>query len=240
MIIFLTVILFLVILWSICMPSYVVSLTTIPSRLEDIGQTIRSLEMQVVKPQKIILNIPEKYNRFKETVQTLPDFITNNPLVYVNKIREDYGPATKMLGILELDLKPSTVVLICDDDVNLYPHWSLVLLSSIFLNPRHISSIGPHDHRMYGELIFGNGGWGFYRNVINKNDILKTFHKNKEHCLMVDDNFFSEYFNNIITLPIHYMVMKDTHSKSNDALMYLRGDNSRKETKKRCLKNFNK
>ena len=50
---------------------------------------------------------------------------------------------------------------------------------------------------------------------------------------MVDDNFFSKYFNNIITLPIHYMVMKDTHSKNNDALMYLRGDNSRKETKKK-------
>ena len=57
---------------------------------------------------------------------------------------------------------------------------------------------------------------------------------------MVDDNFFSKYFNNIITLPIHYMVMKDTHSKNNDALMYLRGDNSRKETKKKCLKKFNK
>jgi hypothetical protein len=196
--------------------------------------------MQLVRPQKIILNIPEKYNRFKETVTEFPDFIAKNPLVYVNKIKEDYGPATKMLGILELDLTPNTAVLICDDDVHLYPHWSMILLSSIMLNPDHVSSIGPHDHRMYGELIFGNGGWGFYRNVINKSDILKTFHKNKEHCLMVDDNFFTKYFDKIITMPIHYMAMKDTISKHNDALMHLKGSDSRKKTKNKCLKNFSK
>jgi len=41
---------------------YIISLTTIPSRINYIETTIKSLVEQTLKPEKIILNIPKKYN----------------------------------------------------------------------------------------------------------------------------------------------------------------------------------
>ena len=41
---------------------YIISLTTIPSKINYIERTIKSLIEQTLKPEKIILNIPKKYN----------------------------------------------------------------------------------------------------------------------------------------------------------------------------------
>ena len=58
---------------------YIFSLTTIPSRLNHIEDTIISLINQTLKPEKIILNIPEKYGlRFKSTLDETS----------INKIKE--------------------------------------------------------------------------------------------------------------------------------------------------------
>ena len=43
------------------MNNYIVSLTTIPTRINFIEKTIKSLVEQTLKPSKIILNIPKKY-----------------------------------------------------------------------------------------------------------------------------------------------------------------------------------
>ena len=48
---------------------YILSLTTIPSRINYIESTIKSLINQTLKPEKIILNIPKKYNfRFEMSI----------------------------------------------------------------------------------------------------------------------------------------------------------------------------
>ena len=45
---------------------FCVSLTTIPSRINNIKPTIESITKQSVKPNKIYLNLPNKFKRFKD------------------------------------------------------------------------------------------------------------------------------------------------------------------------------
>ena len=83
---------------------YIISFTTIPTRLKNIHLTIDSLLNQIVMPEKIILNMPKIYSlRFKTSV----DIISVNELlkkyqnkIIINYLDEDYGPGTKLLGLL--------------------------------------------------------------------------------------------------------------------------------------------
>ena len=45
-----------------------VSISTIPQRLKNISTTIESLLTQTQKPDKIFINIPNKYKRFNEII----------------------------------------------------------------------------------------------------------------------------------------------------------------------------
>ena len=46
-----------------------VSLSTIPQRLKNLNESVKSLLKQTRKPDKIFINIPHKYNRFSETIE---------------------------------------------------------------------------------------------------------------------------------------------------------------------------
>ena len=46
-----------------------ISLTTIPSRVKNLHKSVESLLKQTHKPDKIFINIPNKYKRFKETIE---------------------------------------------------------------------------------------------------------------------------------------------------------------------------
>ena len=53
-----------------------VSLTTIPSRVKNLNKSVKSLLSQKCKPDKIFVNIPTKYKRFKEIIEKnhIPEF----------------------------------------------------------------------------------------------------------------------------------------------------------------------
>ena len=76
-----------------------VSISIIPQRIKNLNKSIESLLNQTRKPDKIFVNIPYKYKRFKETIKDnqIPKF--NNSIVEVTRC-EDYGPGTKLLGSL--------------------------------------------------------------------------------------------------------------------------------------------
>ena len=77
-----------------------VSLTTIPQRVKNLNKSVESLLKQSKKPDKIFVNIPLKYKRFKETIDDnkIPKF--DNSAVEITRC-EDYGPGTKLLGSLD-------------------------------------------------------------------------------------------------------------------------------------------
>jgi hypothetical protein len=218
---------------------YVVSLTTIPSRIGEIKRTIDSLKNQILRPQKIIINIPKIYERFGTSITKIPDFLKNDPMVHINIIEEDYGPATKMLGVLNMDIPPNMIVLICDDDVVYKKSWSLRLLVSVILCGKCVYSL--NGKREKKPTIFGNNGWGFYRRSVNKDDILRSYYKNKQHCNMVDDEFFTNYFNKKLkTKKDGNLYSGDVRKvQKTDGLHQLAGVHKRKPSQQKCNKNFN-
>ena len=71
-----------------------VSLTTIPQRIKYLNKSIESLLKQSKKPDKIFINIPFKYQRFKEVVSDneIPKF--DDSIIEITRC-EDCGPGTK-------------------------------------------------------------------------------------------------------------------------------------------------
>ena len=91
-----------------------ISISTIPPRLKNLNESIRSLLNQTRKPDKIFVNIPYKYKRFSETIEDnqIPKF--DSSVVEVTRC-EDCGPGTKLLGSLNKFEKNSLVILADDD-----------------------------------------------------------------------------------------------------------------------------
>jgi hypothetical protein len=92
----------------------VASLTTIPSRVDALKETLDSLLPQV---DHIYLSVAEAYVRFGGVGITLPSYLCETP--YVEKVTvvkgPDHGPASKYLGALSA-LPSQSWVFICDDD----------------------------------------------------------------------------------------------------------------------------
>jgi len=89
----------------------VISLTTIPSRITKIGPTIDSLINQSYKVDAIYISIPPFCDRLGTKY---PEYVFP-PEVTIIHPSKDYGPATKLLGLLEcVDVKDYIVIV--DDD----------------------------------------------------------------------------------------------------------------------------
>lgn len=100
------------------------SMTTNRSRVHRIHETINTL-LNFEKgwaPDLIQVNVPFVYLRTNETFSGLDNIeILRHPLVKVHRCR-DYGPITKLLGALETEKDPETVIVIVDDDYK-YPFY---------------------------------------------------------------------------------------------------------------------
>lgn len=95
----------------------VVSLTTIPSRLPLIEETIKTLLRQSLQPASIRLNIP-KYSKREKTEYIIPDHLHQLQSVEIVEC-DDYGPATKLIPSL-LQFESDQRIVVVDDDRN-YP-----------------------------------------------------------------------------------------------------------------------
>lgn len=72
-----------------------------PDRLiSDFFQSvINHLKAQTMSFTKIIINIPDVYQR-TNTVYVIPDWLQQEPRVLINRCH-DLGPATKLLGVYD-------------------------------------------------------------------------------------------------------------------------------------------
>lgn len=108
----------------------IVTLTTIPSRLKYINETIFSLINQSVNIDEIVLSLP--IESVREPCDGDPYKIANETRNFLKKYnvaiwrtKKDYGPATKLLGILERELpknlsKEEEPLIITVDDDKIY------------------------------------------------------------------------------------------------------------------------
>ena len=90
----------------------IVSLTTIPKRINHIHLVIQSLKRQTKPVTKILLWIPYTYKGNDEYI--IPDYLKNEKIVKIIRC-EDLGPATKFLHTIKY-LKSGEDFVVIDDD----------------------------------------------------------------------------------------------------------------------------
>ena len=183
-----------------------VSLSAIPPRIKNLNKSVESLLKQSRKPDKIFINIPYKYRRFKETVSNseIPKF--EDHIVEITRC-EDCGPGTKLLGSLEKVEKDSLIIL-ADDD-HFYEDY---MIEKFF----YFYSIAPNNAYSFyvhplGNFGIGQGADGF---AINTNHLkgINNFYdkvvKDYKELFLYDDlwiSYFLYFFkkNKILSLQEH-------------------------------------
>jgi len=96
----------------------VATLTTLPDRYSLLAKTVVSLDNQKRPFDAIYLTMPKVCKRLGTEYPPLPKEIS--AIVTVVKVKQDYGPITKLLGGLYRETDPNTVIVTVDDDV-VYP-----------------------------------------------------------------------------------------------------------------------
>lgn len=103
------------------MPRTIISLTTIPPRMGDLGPTLESLRNQTAQIDTIILWLPHRYRRAEFSQVALPDLPSG---VEVRGCDHDFGPATKILPAVRAFQGEDVRILYCDDDRIYHPDWA--------------------------------------------------------------------------------------------------------------------
>jgi hypothetical protein len=107
-------------------PRVIVSLSTVPDRIENLRPTIRSLLKQTRPPDEIVLAIPE-FSVRERRPYIMPKYISRLPRVRVLYCGKDWGPATKFIAAIRAELaegRKNTLIMVVDDD-RLYPRDAL-------------------------------------------------------------------------------------------------------------------
>jgi len=132
--------------------NYVISLTTIPTRLVKIEfmDIIRQLALLCPKVKMIVLNICRVYKHRSFSQLEIPIHIIQQikDLGIVINECDDYGPSTKFLGLLEnqLSIEEEDKIIILDDDWIYHPNmiemyelcYQLYQCDGVFINERDL------------------------------------------------------------------------------------------------------
>lgn len=105
----------------------VVSMTTTPIRLNTLHKTLPTILRQSFAPKAIYISIPYIHKRTGQPY-IIPAWLKDEKRITILR-SHDYGPATKLLGLLEqMNLPKNTIIITLDDDV-FYPRNLLLHLA---------------------------------------------------------------------------------------------------------------
>ncbi|MEL7114155.1 MAG: glycosyltransferase family 2 protein [Pseudomonadota bacterium] len=129
----------------------IASLSSIPPRFGDLGATLSSLLGQARRPDRIVLSIPRAYRRFPDWNGVLPEVPAGVEIIRA----ADFGPATKLLGLLRDGAPEGAQILFCDDDRIYDPLLTTRVLTEAEAHPEcAIAENGYHLSR-YGFTLDG-------------------------------------------------------------------------------------
>ncbi|WP_424962262.1 hypothetical protein [Ekhidna sp.] len=135
----------------------ILSLTTIPERIDHIQPTIKCLLHQRRLPQKICINIPFKsFRNNKEYI--IPTWLTELMAVEIVRVDQDYGPATKFIPTLD-SATQDQLILVVDDD-KMYP-------------PNYVNEF-ERTEKEHPECILAASGWRVPKDLIDKPTTLRS------------------------------------------------------------------
>ena len=93
----------------------IVSLSTIPSRIELMDPTLKSLLDQTVLPKYIYINVPE-FSKREQCEYPIPERFLNHPIIKIIRSEKDWGPATKSIPAIMKEKEANSPLLVLDDD----------------------------------------------------------------------------------------------------------------------------
>lgn len=167
-----------------------INFTTIPSRIKHIEPVIKSLLRG--ENIRVCVNIPITYKRFSERC-VVPDFIKKNKEVSVYRLKQDYGPLTKIIGpLLNPEIKGTDIVVVTDDDVPRSKEWITRLAKHIRHDPTQFYAyVNPHYEN---RIVRGIDGYGFIKDLLDVQNLLSFWKPVASECFLVDDHFLTAYF----------------------------------------------
>lgn len=144
-------------------PQLVVSLTSIPSRISTVHNTLHSLLQQAIKPDKLILWLGE--DQFPNKEGDLPEeLLSLRKLGLTIGWCQDIGPATKLVPSLKEF--PNSLIVTADDDCYYPPKWLQALHDIYQKEPHYI-----HCHRVDRIKLDAHGDilpyleWGWHEEI---------------------------------------------------------------------------
>lgn len=110
----------------------VVSFTTTPHRIEQIYPMLQTILAQRGPIKAIYLSIPHIFER-DNLEYSIPQFISEEPRITILRTK-DYGPGTKLLGVLEQVNLPDNALIVTVDDDAYYPKNMVLHLAYAAIN----------------------------------------------------------------------------------------------------------
>ena len=148
----------------------IISLTIIPPRLinDDFRNVINSLAFQQLPADYIIINVCKHYkrnfeydiNKYNDKLNELNNSNINNVNIIINMCG-DYGPATKLLGLINyynnnnLNIDDNDLIIILDDDVSMQSCLTYYHNLALQLYGCDIIAVNPNELN-YGESLITN------------------------------------------------------------------------------------
>ena len=176
------------------MSNICISITSIPSRINDIIPTLNSFQDQK-GIKKIFICIPKFSIRFQREYilsDSLKRYIESKDLIQLIWC-PDYGPGTKLLGCLDhVDISDN--ILICDDDRKLKPDVIFRFSEMITLYPNTIlCGKYTNQNNSQNKVLWRCCGILIPKRLVD-DDIYKIHYAMSCSCRYVDDVFWTRYF----------------------------------------------
>lgn len=126
----------------------VVSLSTTPYRINKLDRVLKNIAEQNVAIDNIYLSVPYVFKR--ENIQyVIPKSLETNKNITIIR-SEDYGPATKLLGLLSKKKFPADTIIVTLDDDIFYPKNTVLHLAYAALN-NPTAAVGLSGADLYGD-----------------------------------------------------------------------------------------
>jgi hypothetical protein len=107
-------------------PHVIISLSTLPDRIERLGPALRCLLKQTRAPDEILLALPE-FSRRQNRGYNVPKYLAQFSRLRILHCETDWGPATKFIPAIQAELaagRTETLMMVVDDD-RIYPRDAL-------------------------------------------------------------------------------------------------------------------
>lgn len=238
------------------LPVYI-TMSTIPSRMKNTFRIIKNFMENVSGFEKLILNVPDKYNRWPHMKNLDLNHGIRDPRFVLNKTR-DYGPLTKFLPTLDI-IPPESILIVCDDmcykldafrDIAEMQDRRLSESFSFYVYPYNPHSPQPHVFVPQGaDLIsmYTRNALGFreFFDELNKRTGIKSYFDTP--CFFVDDQVIGWYFQykHIPMVQVerkhrNIYIKNCDNPKESDNLNSQKGKNSRENTMEGCYRDLSR